>query len=602
MKKTLSSCVLILTFIIPLFAGTYNGGDGSEGNPYQIATSANLIELSNTSGDWSSYFIQTADIIFNSDSSLVDWDGDGNALWDVNDQLGFLPIGTSSIQFLGTYNGDNYSIINLFINRPTSDNIALFGYCSLANISNLNLTNVNITGNNLTGSLLGYSDRLEVENCHVSGNVTGIEEKTGGLIGFARVTHVNNCHSSVNVYGGDDFTGGLIAHTETACEIRNCYSTGTVTNTAYGNSNGGLIGDNATSTVEYCYTTSDVYAYSTYTAGFAGRNASGTIKNCYCSGYVQARSSSAYIGGFSAYNYGSAEITNCYSSSFVDASIHSTNVGGFLGNNAASVSSCFWDIDSSGKTLGIGAGTNLGASGKTSVEMRTASTYPSTWDFYGNLSDGQDDIWKIEAESNDGYPYLRNTPLAESATPITLISFTAKTKNGLVNLAWSTASETNNASFVIYRNNIAIASINGAGTSSETQYYTYSDNSVIPGQTYTYILADLSYANKLVKHLDNAQTITLGNEISEVDYQIGAAYPNPFNPSTLVPIKLNTDSMVKAALYDLKGHKIKQLADGNYSAGTHELQIDGSHLSTGIYMLNIQINNLLSSQKLILMK
>jgi len=602
-KVLLLTTILLILLSQILLADAYSGGNGSEADPYQIATSEDLLALSNTSLDWSSHFIQTANITFNADSSSVDWDGDGDAVWDTEDQAGFSPIGNSTIKFLGFYNGQDHNIENLYINLPTSDNIALFGYCSLAGISNLTLENVSIKGNNLVGSLLGYSDRLEVENCHASGKVIGVSEKTGGLIGFARITHVSNCHSSVNVYGGDDYTGGLIAHTETACDIRNCYSTGAVTNTGYGHSNGGLIGDNATSTVEYCYTTSDVDAYSTYTAGFAGRNAGGTINNCYCTGNVTAISSSAYVGGFTAYNYSSGEILKCYSASYVDASIHSSYVGGFIGNNAGTVSYCFWDTDSSGKALGIGAGTNLGVTGKTSPEMRTESTFTNGgWDFQGESANGTDEIWTIDAGSNDAYPYLANTPLSDTPSPITLVSFSAKQSDGSITLSWTTASETNNARFLIYRNDEVIGSVDGAGTSSEPHNYCFIDNAVIPSVSYSYILADVDYANGINKYDAEAVSITLSNDLIEADYVIGAAYPNPFNPTAVLPLELTGNAMVKASLYDLNGREIKSIVNATLTAGTHELYIDGSNMTTGIYMIKILMNDIRKVQKIALIK
>lgn len=82
--------ILFLSFN-SLLAAPYSGGSGTSGDPYQIASTDDLISLSNTSVDWASgiYFIQTADIDFGN-KEAVDWDGDGSASWDAQDQLGFL--------------------------------------------------------------------------------------------------------------------------------------------------------------------------------------------------------------------------------------------------------------------------------------------------------------------------------------------------------------------------------------------------------------------------------------------------------------------------------------------------------------------------------
>ena len=118
--------IMSLALSSSLIAGTYSGGSGTSGDPYQISNTADLIELSKTSGDWSKYFIQTADISFNADESQVDWDDDGTATWDADDQLGFSPIGNSTTKFTGSYDGGGYTIDNLFINRPSTENVGFF--------------------------------------------------------------------------------------------------------------------------------------------------------------------------------------------------------------------------------------------------------------------------------------------------------------------------------------------------------------------------------------------------------------------------------------------------------------------------------------------
>ena len=92
--------------------------------------------------------------------------------------------------------------------------------------------------------------------------------------------------------------------------------------------------------------------------------------------------------------------------------------------------------------------------------------------------------------------------VSEVPLPICLTHFTAQVKHGKVELTWETASETNNARFVIYRNNVPIASIDGAGTTSEPNNYSYIDaRIVIPGYgIYLRMLADVDYANVETKY------------------------------------------------------------------------------------------------------
>ena len=187
-------------------------------------------------------------------------------------------------------------------------------------------------------------------------------------------------------------------------------------------------------------------------------------------------------------------------------------------------------------------------------------------------------------------------------TPITLAFFTAEAKNGVVELAWETATETNNARFVIYRNDVAIASVAGAGTTSEPHEYSFVDDAVVPGVAYTYVLADVDLGNNETKYTDEAVTVTVANDLVEADFVVGAAYPNPFNPSTVVPVELTRDAMVKASLYDLNGREVKALINANFTAGSHELRIDGAGLTTGLYLVQVVVDNVVDVQKIALMK
>ena len=220
-------------------------GSGTEGDPFQISTTGDLIELSNFPGDWNKYFIQTANIAFNANKQNVDWDGDGSASWDTEDQKGFLPIGNIATKFTGEYNGGGYTIDNLYINRSTTDNIGFFGRTYGATISNLGVTNVNITGQNQVGGLVGFHFSSTVSNSYSTGSVTGSGNNVGGLVGRNYSSTVSNSYSTGSVSGSSD-VGGLVGYNENSSTIENSYSTGNVS----GSSNvGGLVGFHFSSTV-----------------------------------------------------------------------------------------------------------------------------------------------------------------------------------------------------------------------------------------------------------------------------------------------------------------------------------------------------------------
>ena len=115
---------------------------------------------------------------------------------------GFAPIGISS-PFTGTFNGNSYTISNLFINLPTTDNVGLFGYTSGATIENVGLLNANVTGQNNVGALVGYNNNSSrIDNSYATGSVIGGSYGAGGLVGSN-----NNSSSIDNSYATSSVSG-----------------------------------------------------------------------------------------------------------------------------------------------------------------------------------------------------------------------------------------------------------------------------------------------------------------------------------------------------------------------------------------------------------
>lgn len=67
------------------------------------------------------------------------------------------------------------------------------------------------------------------------------------------------------------------------------------------------------------------------------------------------------------------------------------------------------------------------------------------------------------------------------------------------------------------------------------------------------------------------------------------AYPNPFNPSTVVPFEVGAAAHVEIAVFDLLGRRVALLAEGRYEAGRYEARFDASALPSGMYLLRSRI-------------
>ena len=86
--------------------------------------------------------------------------------------------------------------------------------------------------------------------------------------------------------------------------------------------------------------------------------------------------------------------------------------------------------------------------------------------------------------------------------------------------------------------------------------------------------------------------ITLtSNEIPD-KFQLSQNYPNPFNPSTKINFNLTTESNVKIFVYNILGQKVKELVNGQVSAGEHTVNFDAANLASGIYIYQIIAENL----------
>ena len=265
---------------------------------------------------------------------------------------GWEPIGDSTNPFTGKFDGNNKEIQNLFIDRHSTDNVALFGSLSGgAEISNLGLTGVNITGNENVGGLVGYNDGA-ISHSYVTGTVTGNATNIGGLVGENR-NSISNSYATGTVTGNATNIGGLVG--ENRNSISNSYATGTVT----GNSTdpddihtiGGLVGFNDNATIINSYATGAVVA-STYrnVGGLVGHNNNATISNSYATGAVTGNEQ---VGGLVGRNENDGIIESSYAIGNVNGRLIDT--GGLIGYNRDSNSiSHSYFADYEGGSNGIG--------------------------------------------------------------------------------------------------------------------------------------------------------------------------------------------------------------------------------------------------------
>ncbi len=86
------------------------------------------------------------------------------------------------------------------------------------------------------------------------------------------------------------------------------------------------------------------------------------------------------------------------------------------------------------------------------------------------------------------------------------------------------------------------------------------------------------------------------------DFTVYKNYPNPFNSTTTIQYFLPEQSYVKIEVYNILGEKIKTLVDGEQIANLYRVKFNAESLPSGIYLCSIVINNIVNTQKLVLLK
>jgi hypothetical protein len=186
--------------------------------------------------------------------------------------------------------------------------------------------------------------------------------------------------------------------------------------------------------------------------------------------------------------------------------------------------------------------------------------------------------------------------------PVELTSFAANVNdNGDVILNWTTASELNNQMFEIERRSeegqyLMIGYVNGHGTTTETQEYSYVDNTVETG-TYFYRLKQIDFLGTY--EYSDAIEVEVNGPLA---FNLEQNYPNPFNPSTNIKYNIPESGIVKLAIYNTLGEEVAVLVDGMVEAGFHEITFDASSLPSGAYFYRLQSDNLNQVKKMLLMK
>ena len=233
------------------------------------------------------------------------------------------PIGNASHSFEGTFEGNNHTVENLYIDTRGKQHQALFG------VNNGTIQNVEVIGyvqGNEGGIALacGRNNGI-IKNIKTNGDVGGWN-RVGGCIGD-NIGTVEFCINQANVYplGTTGYygrsIGGIAGYSRG--KIENCVNTGEIRGN---HGTGGIIGEGSTAEINYCTNQGNIIGLSAdtkynsiYIGGIAGSIAYDTkcnMTNCNNSGEVKSSYGGSVCGGIVGYisgtKSGHAIIENCF--------------------------------------------------------------------------------------------------------------------------------------------------------------------------------------------------------------------------------------------------------------------------------------------------
>jgi filamentous hemagglutinin family protein len=345
-------------------------------------------------------------------SLYIDATGTSNAAEVWNSTTGFVPIGmqpdpesgNGPYAFTGSLYGAGEQINGLFIDRPGTNDVGLFGYSDNGSVSNVTMTNATITGDNNVGAVVGVNagqvSYIQVGTPDSDASViTAASQAVGGVVGLNGTAEGNTgtVGESLNyatVLGGSGVAnvGGLVGQNA---------ATGVVTQSI----NYGAIGSSLSQNV----------------GGLVGLN-QGQVDDSYTTA-VASVTGAANVGGLVGRNDGTGTLETSYSTTPVTGTA-SASTGALVGDNEGVARHIYWQTDNANAELpgiGVNNGQATDVAGYTAAQLTDMSHYaqgasPVLWDFSPQNGEGGG-VWGVNVYNsggivNDGLPVLQwQTPV-----------------------------------------------------------------------------------------------------------------------------------------------------------------------------------------------
>jgi hypothetical protein len=357
--------ILLLVMTVLLCAGSWMGvypssvqaapytftGGGTLTDPFVVMTAEDLDHVREYPA---AYYIQGADIDLSGYRAGSDW----------------VPIGTDSEKFTGTFNGNAFTISGLVI-HSSSDHVGLFGFAQGAKLDNIRLVDVDVTGRDFVGGLVGSARSTAITGSSVVsvlGKVNGVSS-VGGLVGQLEDTGavIRDSYAAVDVSGSMRIAGLVGIDVNNTDGIERSYASGNVSGYSYV---GGLVGTSYGS-IQNSYVTGSVYAVVGTAAGLVSELRA-NLHNSFYTGAVTRGDSATVSAAGLVWDLSSV---GSLADSFYNATLNPGPIA----------------------VKTIGSGTVVNSLALSDSDMKTSTAYGTGLDFTST--------WGIN--EGNSYPYLR---------------------------------------------------------------------------------------------------------------------------------------------------------------------------------------------------
>lgn len=243
----------------------------------------------------------------------------------------------------------------------------------------------------------------------------------------------------------------------------------------------------------------------------------------------------------------------------------------------------------------------------TALDFSSGNTVDINLNFTMNASWIADNCELVSFIQNlDGKEILQGTKVSLpnlTVLPVELTSFSAVAVAGSVNLNWTTATEINNSGFEVQKSVdgssfITVGFVKGNGTTTEPRTYSFSDKQVTNSTQALYYR---------LKQIDFNGSFSYSGVVEVVldiptEYALGQNYPNPFNPTTKIKYSVPHSGLVNIVIYDLTGQEVLTLLNEVKETGNYEVQLNATHLSSGVYFYRMTSGDFTQVKKLSVLK